>query len=249
MTEPEIVSLRQDENDAIALGLVRKEEGCFIIAGHGHAASPIFITWRYSRKYNLRVDIPQGNEQQLTLQKVPYQGEIMSDMRVSRENTGLFNVRLSSSQAKQLGTATADPGVIYKAHLGLNGKALLRHQMAGRAYEKGSKIKSSPRIFLEEATLLLTPDERFYDDAIFERRSSNFGNLTTILDGWVKTSLHFKLALILVTATYGGIHLAAWQFEFATVTEKWLWRSSCLYIASFAGPAILVGVLTEKSFS
>jgi hypothetical protein len=144
--------------------------------------------------------------------------------------------------------ATADPGVIYKAHLGLNGKALLRHQMARRAYERGTKNESSPRIFLEEATLLLTPGERFYDVAKFERRSGDVANLTKILDGLEELSWHFILALILVTAAYGGIHLAAWQFEFATVTEKWLWRSSCLYIASFAGLAILVGVMTGKLY-
>ena len=38
------------------------------------------------------------------------------------------------------------------------------------------------------------------------------------------------ILLILLPLTYGGIHLAAWNFEFASNTELLMWKIACLVI-------------------
>lgn len=52
-------------------------------------------------------------------------------------------------------------------------------------------------------------------------------------------------ALCLLPIVYGGIHLAAWGFEFPSPVESVLWKISCLFIMSTVIPVILVGALIE----
>jgi len=59
------------------------------------------------------------------------------------------------------------------------------------------------------------------------------------------SSWRFSLALVILTGMYGGVHMPAWQFEFANLIEKWLLRSSCIYIAPFATPLVLIGFLLK----
>ncbi|PPQ90235.1 hypothetical protein CVT25_012994 [Psilocybe cyanescens] len=40
----------------------------------------------------------------------------------------------------------------------------------------------------------------------------------------------FMLAMLVATV-FGGIHCIAWSFEFPTVTEKWTWRVSAVWVA------------------
>jgi hypothetical protein len=56
-----------------------------------------------------------------------------------------------------------------------------------------------PWIFFEEVTLLLTPGERFYDVAIFERRSGNVANFTEILDGLERACFVGRTSLLHIT--------------------------------------------------
>ena len=46
------------------------------------------------------------------------------------------------------------------------------------------------------------------------------------------------MAIIAISCLYGASHLSAWRFEFPTMIEMWLWRTSC--ITMIASPVLLV---------
>ncbi|EPE26362.1 hypothetical protein GLAREA_02274 [Glarea lozoyensis ATCC 20868] len=41
------------------------------------------------------------------------------------------------------------------------------------------------------------------------------------------------IRLATASAAYGGLHLSSWKAYFPTVVERWLWMSSCFFIAAF----------------
>ena len=75
---------------------------------------------------------------------------------------------------------------------------------------------------------------------------SNFpGNLNYILDGTVILSdiddnKGFLLILVVLSLVYGGIHLATWNFAFASKTEHLLWKIACIDIMA----TVPVGVIS-----
>ncbi|KAI1470253.1 uncharacterized protein F4812DRAFT_456258 [Daldinia caldariorum] len=46
----------------------------------------------------------------------------------------------------------------------------------------------------------------------------------------LRTSWLARLILVLVPALYGGIHLAAWNSDFPSAPEEWMWKISCFII-------------------
>ena len=53
------------------------------------------------------------------------------------------------------------------------------------------------------------------------------------------------MILWLACLAYGGIHLTAWNSQFPSEAEKWLWRSSSLYIAFCGGLLIILNHVTQ----
>lgn len=51
------------------------------------------------------------------------------------------------------------------------------------------------------------------------------------------------LALVLLPAAYGGIHLAAWGFEFPSPVESLIWKISCVIIMSYFFINSTIGIL------
>jgi len=51
------------------------------------------------------------------------------------------------------------------------------------------------------------------------------------------------LLFFIPPAAYGGVHLAAWGFEFPTRGEMWAWRVSSLWIAGFVLYLLGIGVM------
>jgi hypothetical protein len=55
--------------------------------------------------------------------------------------------------------------------------------------------------------------------------------------------------LWLASTGYGSVHLAAWDSEFPTDVEKWLWRGAATYIASAGIVWIVINILSNTSKS
>ena len=49
----------------------------------------------------------------------------------------------------------------------------------------------------------------------------------------------FLVVLTALSATYGGIHLTAWNFHFASQTEQLLWKIACFDIIAFVPSGLL----------
>lgn len=75
-------------------------------------------------------------------------------------------------------------------------------------------------------------------------RSPNWPNdeLLRSVDGLVVGTI-----LWLANFIYGGIHLAAWNDHFPSTVEKWMWRSSALYIGFCGGLWICLCTLVRKN--
>lgn len=54
------------------------------------------------------------------------------------------------------------------------------------------------------------------------------------------------MVLWLACFVYGSIHLAAWNDHFPSMLERWLWRSSSLYIAFCGGLWTLLNYITRS---
>jgi hypothetical protein len=50
------------------------------------------------------------------------------------------------------------------------------------------------------------------------------------------------IRLATASAAYGGLHLSSWRAYFPTVVERWLWMSSCFFIAAFGCVPIMLDV-------
>lgn len=55
----------------------------------------------------------------------------------------------------------------------------------------------------------------------------------------------FWLSLIMAGAIYGGMHVLAWDRLFHTKREQWIWRVSCMIIAS---PIVMVPLLVAIAY-
>ena len=54
------------------------------------------------------------------------------------------------------------------------------------------------------------------------------------------------MILWLASFAYGAIHATAWNNHFPTTTEKWLWRSSAVYISFCGGLWIILNYVAQK---
>ncbi|MCJ1311237.1 hypothetical protein MMC25_004908 [Agyrium rufum] len=59
-------------------------------------------------------------------------------------------------------------------------------------------------------------------------------------------SLGVGMMLWAASFVYGAIHAAAWNDHFPTVTEKWLWKASAVYIGFCGGLWIILNYLAQK---
>ena len=55
------------------------------------------------------------------------------------------------------------------------------------------------------------------------------------------------MVLWLANFLYGGIHVAAWNDDFPSVAEQWLWRSSALYIAFCGGLWVVLNFIVSRN--
>ena len=244
MTEPSVVDLRQEDYDSIALDMVRCDRRAFVLAGRDNSAPGLVMNW--SQPYGSRQSYDPHPDQiaptdiEIILQEVPRSQAYEDQYQVmERCEFGFFYARPSPKLAEYLGVSDVDRKAIYKARLDLTEKCVLRHQMAQRAVTNAPASQvSGEAIGLDGMRELRT-------------RSSNAANLISKLSlkyltsFWKPSSWKFSLALVVLTAINGSVHLTAWKFEFATPAERWLWRGSCVYIAVFALPVLALAFLIE----
>jgi hypothetical protein len=71
-------------------------------------------------------------------------------------------------------------------------------------------------------------------------RASNITSINYTFGPWESATVFGIVCL--VTAAYGGVHLAAWRFDFPTHTECWIWKIICIITVagSLFAPAWLV---------
>jgi len=50
-----------------------------------------------------------------------------------------------------------------------------------------------------------------------------------------------------LSVVYGLVHAAAWKYPFPSVPEKYLWRTACLVVASFAPTCVCVALFFKRS--
>jgi hypothetical protein len=265
--------IKDDEYDAIALVIVLTEIRAFFFTSQRDPPCLLLVDWGESHERarypaavrarelgkgidgfdrigfslccNLEVDHLVDDDTSLVLEEVPLTSEIESDIWLSAEDLGFLSARFSQDIAKRLGIPVAEPKTIYVDRFGLYGKAL-HHQMAQWAYHRIFRADG-----LEDDNVV-HPKSRFRNGDLLQTRSSNFAGLSlrfeslmVLFDSHKMLPWEFTFALIMLTASYGGVHLAAWHFNFPTTTEKWLWHSSCIYVASYAGSILLIDFLVR----
>lgn len=100
------------------------------------------------------------------------------------------------------------------------------------AYQGVSKDKSMPEAFLSR-DWVQNPDPL---SSALTIHSPTVYNTKETLSGYYKGFGSDKiafLAIVLLPVVYGGIHLAAWGFEFPSPAESLLWKIACLVIMSY----------------
>lgn len=84
-------------------------------------------------------------------------------------------------------------------------------------------------MFVNHASMVDSPDEtlkRFKPSkSVTTDKAKRFGNLDPV-------DMVLWFSLMLAGAFYGGVHLLAWNGPFHTKKEQWMWRVSCIVIAS-----------------
>jgi hypothetical protein len=240
VTEPSVVELQQEDYDSVALALVNEDKQASVLAGRDNTAPGLLISGRRRKTYDPHLDQIAPTDIELILKEAPrpeaYDGQYQY---MDGCDLGFFYARLPPKIAEHIGVSAVDEKAIYKARLDLTEKGVLRHRMAQRAATRA--IECDP---IGEHNIL----ERYirrqvYASKVLWKRSSNAAfDLDDVLS---YPRRQFSLALVMLTATNGSVHLAAWQFEFATITEKWLWRSSCICIAVFALPVVVLTFLVD----
>jgi hypothetical protein len=258
MTEPAIVNLSEQENDAVALFLIQrtvKQYRAYVFAEGDRTSTHLIIDWWpwRDRPRDPQVDETAPADKIIALQNVP-SSELAGEERMylDERDVGFRYARLSPAHATGLGMIEPDPAAVYKvrsawtdkAYTTLTDKVILRNEMAERAY-----VRADGHNFLREQGGLCNLLIELLLGKALQDRSSNSADLSldpyTLIATWHRSSLAFSFALLTLTAIYGGVHLAAWQFESASHAEQWLWRSSCIYIALYAVPVILIGLLLK----
>jgi hypothetical protein len=154
--------------------------------------------------------------------------------------------------------------------VGLSQKDLNRLSMAGNfvqelldgKYDSRFQINSLKPSFRDITAKPFNPFEaqriRPYGESLINQRQSNFfdiNELISLFDMFGKRGdLYFftllALAVIVIPAAYGGIHLSAINSLFPTEIELTLWKSSCFILLGFAGLmiAVIVGIVVYDKF-
>jgi hypothetical protein len=248
VTESSVVDLRQEDYDSIALDMVRCDRRAFVLAGRDNSAPGLVMNWSQAydsrQSYDSHPDQIAPTDIEIILQEVPRAQAYADQYQImERCEFGFFHAKLTPKLAEYIGVSDVDRKAIYKARLDLTEKCVLRHQMAQRAVTKAPASQvSGEAIGVDRMRELRT-------------RSSNAANLISRLSlehltsFWEPSSWKFSLALVVLTAINGSVHLAAWQFEFATSTEKLLWQSSCIYIAAYALSVLALAFLLDLGLS
>lgn len=127
-------------------------------------------------------------------------------------------------------STNACPKLPWRDDHGGSAKDIRRRELADQAL---SKDKSLQDIYMTGARPL----------AFFDNHTSYFkqrGTLENILFYYEKFEGTSSLTLLLLPIAYGGIHLAAWGFEFPSPAESLLWKISCLIIMGLLAMVVLM---------
>jgi hypothetical protein len=121
-------------------------------------------------------------------------------------------------------------------YMELSPKAIVRWNLAAKDLGPNSKVQIPNHI-----RLLRGHPSRFL-------RSSNintiFGYTWASLGGDEVGDGYDKFAILLLSLCYGGIHAAAWNFDFPTNIERMMWRVACISaIAGFCGMGVFMIVV------
>jgi hypothetical protein len=122
----------------------------------------------------------------------------------------------------------------------LSPKAIVRWNLAAKDLGANSKVKIPHHIRLSRG---------------YPRRLLRSSNINTIFGyTWAPhgenegEAVNDKLAIFLLSLCYGGIHAAAWNFDFPTNIERMMWRVACISaMAGFIGMGYFMSVI--ESFS
>ena len=158
----------------------------------------------------------------------------------------------------------------FGVRVGLSQKDLNRLSMAGNFVQElldgkgdsGFQINSLKPSFRDITEKPFNPFEprciRPYGESLINQRQNNSFNEQEYTDAFghfgKRGDLYFytlnALAVIVIPAAYGGIHLSAINSLFPTEIELTLWKSSCFILLGFAGLMIagIVGIFAYDKF-
>jgi hypothetical protein len=175
---------------------------------------------------------------------------------------------LQSGQALNAGLG---PNINWNVRVGLSQKDLNRLSMAGNFVQELLNGKDDSRFqtnslkpsFLDIKKAPFDPFEagriRPYGESLINQRQSNFFDFREFTDAFgnfgKRGDLYLytleALAVIVIPAAYGAIHLSAINSLFPTEIELTLWKSSCFILLGFAGLMIAgnVGILASDTFT
>lgn len=136
-------------------------------------------------------------------------------------------------------------------HISMSAKDIRRWELAHQVISKDKSFKQDfiQRNWIQTQSrfgdALIKRSPTIYPDALEDLNSS----LNNLFQSNKNARLAF-LALVLLPVAYGGIHLAAWGFEFPSPAQSLLWKISCLIIMSFVFiviiPIYVIGGIIEE---
>lgn len=181
------------------------------------------------------------------LRRVEFPGLFLTS-QIYAQNFGFFNVKITDGTSRKISNNDGRPDVketTYTLEYNLSPLTKRRREMA--------KIAIESMIENDVGEDLVSTLQAMQNTSVC-RRSSNlpydlvtkFGSILqaaqSLEEVWSSGPWIIEITLILATASYGGIHALVWNYKFGTLAERWLWRGSCILLAS----TVLIMSLTRR---
>lgn len=127
-------------------------------------------------------------------------------------------------------------------------RTIRRWELAAEAIATYGPLRKSSRLQPEHTLHGLPDDDSPTPDGCLHPKSVEY--VTARISNWPYNDLlrnvgglTVGIILWMCNFAYGGLHAAAWNEHFPTSAERWLWRSSCIYISFCGGLWVILNYL------